>query len=177
MALATAAKADLTLLTLEVVKAVAAGSLLPDKLAAALALAGVEPTDAAAVTLADAVWFVWLECEGSAAAEERQGRLADAARAAMAAALLPKRLLMETGEGDFLEWAGLVVSRDGWRKKEIRANTRHVYTQRKFNLLREESEGYAKLVTLLHQVGAGALQPQHVQATVRKCVHSTSYVF
>ncbi|KAJ6743936.1 THO COMPLEX SUBUNIT 2 [Salix purpurea] len=35
--------------------------------------------------------------------------------------------------------------------KEVRLNTRLLYQQTKFNLLREESEGYAKLVTLLHR--------------------------
>ncbi|XP_017971051.1 PREDICTED: THO complex subunit 2 isoform X3 [Theobroma cacao] len=33
--------------------------------------------------------------------------------------------------------------------KEVRVNTRLLYQQTKFNLLREESEGYAKLITLL----------------------------
>ena len=46
---------------------------------------------------------------------------------------------------------------DVWRKKEIKANTRRVYTQKKFNLLREESEGYSKLITLLSQAGSGAI--------------------
>ncbi|XP_065856982.1 THO complex subunit 2 isoform X2 [Euphorbia lathyris] len=35
--------------------------------------------------------------------------------------------------------------------KEVRVNTRLLYQQTKFNLLREESEGYAKLITLLCQ--------------------------
>ncbi|GFP83588.1 THO complex subunit 2 [Phtheirospermum japonicum] len=38
------------------------------------------------------------------------------------------------------------------KSKEVRVNTRLLYQQTKFNLLREESEGYAKLVTLLCQV-------------------------
>ncbi|KAJ9546923.1 LOW QUALITY PROTEIN: hypothetical protein OSB04_019466 [Centaurea solstitialis] len=37
------------------------------------------------------------------------------------------------------------------KSKEVRVNTRLLYQQTKFNLLREESEGYAKLVTLLCQ--------------------------
>lgn len=66
-----------------------------------------------------------------------------------------RQLLMEVGESEMFEEAGLVVSKDVWRKKEVRANTRRVYQQRKFNLLREESEGYAKLATLLSAAGAG----------------------
>mgnify|MGYP001810685825 CR=1 FL=1 len=38
---------------------------------------------------------------------------------------------MEGGEGEFLEYCSLVVSRDAWRKKEIRAHTKSTYTQRK----------------------------------------------
>ena len=41
----------------------------------------------------------------------------------------------------------------GWKKKEVRINTRLVYTQNKFNLLREESEGYSKLVVALAAFG------------------------
>lgn len=36
----------------------------------------------------------------------------------------------------------------------------------RFNLLREESEGYAKLATLLNQQAAGALTPDTTQAVV-----------
>ena len=42
-----------------------------------------------------------------------------------------KRQLFESGEGEFFEWCGLVVSKDVWRRKEIRSHTKHVYQQRK----------------------------------------------
>jgi hypothetical protein len=42
-----------------------------------------------------------------------------------------KRQLLESGEGEFFEWCGLVVSKEVWRRKEIRSHTRHVYQQRK----------------------------------------------
>jgi hypothetical protein len=66
--------------------------------------------------------------------------------------LLTRALLIERCEGEFLEEAGFIPSSVGWKKKEVRINTRLVYTQQKFNLLREESEGYSKLITVL--VGA-----------------------
>ncbi len=44
---------------------------------------------------------------------------------------LTKQQLMESGEGEFFEWCGLVVNKDLWRKKEIRSHTKHVYQQRK----------------------------------------------
>jgi hypothetical protein len=42
-----------------------------------------------------------------------------------------KQQLFESGEGEFFEWCGLVVSKDVWRRKEIRSHTKHVYVQRK----------------------------------------------
>ena len=36
----------------------------------------------------------------------------------------------------------------------------------RFNLLREESEGYAKLLTLLNQVGPGAVAAGNTKAVV-----------
>jgi hypothetical protein len=56
-------------------------------------------------------------------------------------------------KGEFLEEAGLFPSALGWKKKEVRVNTKLVYTQQKFNLLREESEGYSKLITALAAFG------------------------
>ncbi|KAL6839975.1 hypothetical protein ACP4OV_029785 [Aristida adscensionis] len=56
---------------------------------------------------------------------------------------------------DFLWEAELSKSKgQDLKSKEVRVNTRLLYQQTKFNLLREESEGYAKLVTLLCQVGS-----------------------
>jgi len=160
-------------LLLELTRAVRSGRLDAAKAAESLKLAGfLEPSPPLEVALADALWFAWLECSSNdmndSAAEPLKSRLADCAKELMNTGWVSKRTLMEVSEGDLLEWSGLIVSyRDSFRKKEIRSNTRHVYTQRKFNLLREESEGYSKLVTLLNQVGAGALTPgQRVDAAV-----------
>jgi len=52
------------------------------------------------------------------------------------------------------------------RIKEIRVNTRLLYQQTKFNLLREESEGYAKLVTLLSQSGLDLISDGVSESTI-----------
>jgi len=152
------------------VRAVASGALRPDKAPAAFHHSAARDEKDLLTNdsiIADTLWFVWLESEGSAAADQRKNRLADFGKAAMKGSLVTKRRLMEVSEGDFMESSGLIVNyRDGWRKKEIRSNTRNVYTQRKFNLLREESEGYAKLVTLLNQAGSGSLQQCRADAAV-----------
>ncbi|EME32701.1 THO complex subunit 2 [Galdieria sulphuraria] len=46
-----------------------------------------------------------------------------------------------------LESNGLLSSSTQWTRRAIRTNTRLFYTQEKFNLLREETEGFAKLIT------------------------------
>jgi THO complex subunit 2 len=88
------------------------------------------------------------------------------AHAAMKEELVSQELLMETGEVDFLEQAEMVKDAVTWRAREIRLNTRQVYSQEKYNLLREESEGYAKLVTAVNGQGKGSLRPEMVPALV-----------
>ncbi|KAF7978302.1 hypothetical protein HWV62_899 [Athelia sp. TMB] len=57
--------------------------------------------------------------------------------------------------------AGLVADKLGFEKKEVRAKTSLFYKQNKFNLLREQSEGYSKLTTEL----TSSLGPAHNSAT------------
>ncbi|RYG68355.1 hypothetical protein EON64_05365 [archaeon] len=45
--------------------------------------------------------------------------------------------------------AGIIKDEEGHNKRVIKANTSLVYKQQKYNLLREELEGYSKLVVLL----------------------------
>jgi THO complex subunit 2 len=49
---------------------------------------------------------------------------------------------------------GLAPSTAAFNKKVVRQNTKDSYTQRKYNLLREESEGFAKLFARLAEDGA-----------------------
>ena len=108
--------------------------------ASAVALgARAAPADDLDAALTDALWFVSLAVESDA---PKRARLADLARALVdTEGVVQKSTLMERCEGEFLEEAGFVASASAFRKKEIRVNTRVVYTQKKFNLLREESEG------------------------------------
>ena len=115
--------------------------------------------------LGDALWMAWLllgDEEGrDAMATER---LVETATALMEKGQLSRRVLMEISDGDFMEAMGLVASyKDGWRKREIRLNTRNVYAQRKFNMLREESEGYSKLLTLLNQSGGAKVSAENLE--------------
>ncbi|CAJ2675999.1 unnamed protein product [Trifolium pratense] len=81
---------------------------------------------------------------------EFRSRLIKLARWLVESALVPVRLLQERCEEEFLGEAEFIkIKAQELKGKEVRVNTRLLYQQTKFNLLREESEGYAKLVTLL----------------------------
>ena len=54
-------------------------------------------------------------------AQEGTGlRLADVARAALAAEVVSRRMLLERSEGEFLELIELIPSADTFKKKEVR---------------------------------------------------------
>ncbi|KAI4313667.1 hypothetical protein L6164_026626 [Bauhinia variegata] len=81
---------------------------------------------------------------------EFRSRLIKLARWLVESELVPIRLLQERCEEEFLGEAELIkIKAQDLKGKEVRVNTRLLYQQTKFNLLREESEGYAKLITLL----------------------------
>ncbi|XP_010531606.1 PREDICTED: THO complex subunit 2-like [Tarenaya hassleriana] len=79
-----------------------------------------------------------------------RGRLIKLAKWLVESKIVPQRLFQERCEEEFLwETAMVKIKAQDLKGKEVRVNTRLLYQQTKFNLLREESEGYAKLVTLL----------------------------
>ncbi|KAK7370058.1 hypothetical protein VNO80_12112 [Phaseolus coccineus] len=81
---------------------------------------------------------------------DSRSRLIKLARWLVESEMVPVRLLQERCEEEFLGEAELIkIKAQELKGKEVRVNTRLLYQQTKFNLLREESEGYAKLVTLL----------------------------
>ncbi|KAK9750246.1 hypothetical protein RND81_02G181900 [Saponaria officinalis] len=81
---------------------------------------------------------------------DNRTRLIKLARWAVDSSLVPVRFFQERCEEEFLWECEMVkIKAQELKSKEVRVNTRLLYQQTKFNLLREESEGYAKLVTLL----------------------------
>ena len=59
---------------------------------------------------------------------------------------------------------------DDFSKRIKRINTQRYYTQHKFNLIREENEGYSKLLTFLHQ-------PKLPESNILSVVTSTIGLF
>ena len=69
-------------------------------------------------------------------------------------------LALERLEPSFLEVIGVVASADLFNKKLIKLNTAVYYRQQKYNLLREESEGFSRLLVMLAE--SSSLDPQLV---------------
>lgn len=67
--------------------------------------------------------------------------------------LIADVLLKERLEYDTIGDAKIIVNKKASSTKFIKLKTRLFYKQQKFNLFREESEGYAKLITELSQPG------------------------
>ncbi|WCJ33658.1 THO complex subunit 2 [Euphorbia peplus] len=83
---------------------------------------------------------------------EYRSRLIKLAKWLVESTLVPLRLFQERCEEEFLWESEMIkIKAQELKGKEVRVNTRLLYQQTKFNLLREESEGYAKLITLLCQ--------------------------
>ncbi|KAJ7559201.1 hypothetical protein O6H91_04G074300 [Diphasiastrum complanatum] len=92
---------------------------------------------------------------------ELRNRLIELAKWFVDAGLVPVKLFQERCEAEFLWEADMIkIKAPDLKAKEVRVNTRLLYQQTKFNLLREESEGYAKLLTLLSQQGPDGLSFQ-----------------
>ncbi|KAL3635917.1 THO complex subunit 2 [Castilleja foliolosa] len=84
---------------------------------------------------------------------EYRSRLIKLAKWLVESALVPLSFFQERCDEEFLWESEMIkIKAADLKSKEVRVNTRLLYQQTKFNLLREESEGYAKLVTLLCQV-------------------------
>lgn len=62
-----------------------------------------------------------------------------------------KNLLLEKFEENTLSQCGIVPNQTTFKNHIIRINTKLNYEQQKYNLLREESEGFSKLIFLLYE--------------------------
>eukprot|EP00803_Ostreobium_quekettii_P005104 evm.model.scf_729.4 EVM.evm.TU.scf_729.4 scf_729:52172-68057(-) len=115
----------------------------------------------------DSLWVLWTMAdphvgEGEAPAKSTKAkrgdgesirkRVVELARGLIEAGVLNNRVLAESGELDFLEAVGILPRADLFRKKEVKFNTRTQYLQSRFNLMREESEGFAKVIALAAQL-------------------------
>merc|ERR1739838_829270 len=66
--------------------------------------------------------------------------------------------------------AGIVKNKKNFHTKQIKVKTKLFYKQQKFSLVREETEGYAKLVTELNQDLSDNVTPQSIIQVIRSLI-------
>ncbi|XP_046666105.1 THO complex subunit 2 isoform X1 [Homalodisca vitripennis] len=79
------------------------------------------------------------------------------------------KLLKERLEIDTLQEFKILSNRNFYTKF-IKVKTKLYYKQRKFNLFREESEGYAKLITELNQDISGNVTPSNILEIIKSLI-------
>lgn len=63
-----------------------------------------------------------------------------------------------------------LIKREMFKKQLVGYNTRTFYAQQKYNLLREENEGFAKLLIELNQENIDASNAQVVKDNIQKLI-------
>ena len=106
--------------------------------------------------LADVCWYMGLELGESADAEAPKKQLVVLIQDLMREKVVPGELLKARLEPDMLQDVGLIKDKTEFSKKQVRMNTQQLYTQQKYNLFREQSEGYSKLITELSELPSAA---------------------
>ncbi|KAG9071266.1 THO complex subunit 2 [Linnemannia hyalina] len=123
---------------------------------------GTCTTDVAS-DIVDLIWIMDIESE--AISRERQDKLRELTKAIIARAFVPVDIMKERWEIPFLEQVGLIPNSKWFTVRVVRINTSQLYKQQKYNLLREESEGYSKLIT---ELASGTADEDNDKATEDK---------
>jgi THO complex subunit 2 len=70
-----------------------------------------------------------------------------------------------------MEGAGIIPSQEMFMKRVVKINTTNLFVQKKFNLLKEENEGYAKLIAelgLVRDIGSVGVVIMNIRALIGK---------
>ncbi|XP_030836802.1 THO complex subunit 2 isoform X1 [Strongylocentrotus purpuratus] len=85
-------------------------------------------------------------------------------------AFLDSRLLKERLDNDTLDAINILSNKQAFAQRYVRLKTKLYYKQQKFNLLREESEGFAKLVSELTQVTVDPATSSQVSKNIKALI-------
>uniref|UniRef100_A0A6Q2ZBD0 THO complex subunit 2 n=1 Tax=Esox lucius TaxID=8010 RepID=A0A6Q2ZBD0_ESOLU len=83
---------------------------------------------------------------------------------------VPDAILKERLDPETLESLGLIKQAHQFNQKIVKIKTKLFYKQQKFNLLREENEGYAKLITELGQDLSGSITSHLVLESIKSLI-------
>jgi THO complex subunit 2 len=84
--------------------------------------------------------------------------------------IIGEDLLKERLDMDTLELAGLIPSKSNYNQKYVKTKTKLFYKQQKFNLYREESEGYSKLISELGHESLIGVPPNKVLDSIKSLI-------
>ncbi|XP_068600453.1 THO complex subunit 2 [Brachionichthys hirsutus] len=83
---------------------------------------------------------------------------------------VPEVILKERLDPETLESLGLIKQAHQFNQKIVKIKTKLFYKQQKFNLLREENEGYAKLITELGQDLSGNVTSHVILESIKSLI-------
>eukprot|EP01052_Picozoa_sp_SAG31_P009618 SAG31_NODE_509_length_14732_cov_13.043600_6_plen_1068_part_00 len=172
-ALKDATHDDAKQLLYEICAAVAARKLMADDAVSLMVSSecGTRISNLAS-SLADIFWMQSAVCESLGDPDEARSALASMMQKVLEQGWVTQDLLKARCEADLLIAAGIITDSKLFDKKVVRVKTQLIFTQTKFNLLREESEGYSKVVTELCQGKTGVTVHtapsifEHIQALI-----------
>ncbi|XP_051824481.1 THO complex subunit 2-like [Antechinus flavipes] len=81
-----------------------------------------------------------------------------------------EKILKERLEPETLESLGLIKQSQQFNQKSVKIKTKLFYKQQKFNLLREENEGYAKLIAELGQDLSGSITSDLILQNIKSLI-------
>ncbi|KAM4663955.1 THO complex subunit 2 [Discoglossus pictus] len=84
--------------------------------------------------------------------------------------LLSDTILKERLDPETLESLGLIKQSQQFNQKSVKIKTKLFYKQQKFNLLREENEGYAKLIAELGQDLSGSIRSDLILENIKSLI-------
>ncbi|CEH18317.1 KEKE-like motif-containing transcription regulator (Rlr1)/suppressor of sin4 [Ceraceosorus bombacis] len=115
---------------------------------------------------------LWAAADGSKSPAEIVARcrasLAQIVKELIQKQIIPRLTTAERLDLPLLKAVGLIMDETGFQRKGVRMNTANLYKQQKFNLLREENEGYSGLINeLISGMGPSIIPIKHdaVQAS------------
>ena len=110
--------------------------------------------------------LLWCSLEGpSPSSTSKRLRLVEILRSFVKDKKIDRKHAMTLFDHECMHAVGLVTDKvqlDIFKRQEVRHNTKVSYTQAKYNLFREDSEGYSKLVACLNHFGSGSISHRSV---------------
>jgi hypothetical protein len=145
------------MILLELCGLVISGSIYPNHAVTLLkSISGLQYTknDPLSSMVIDSLWFLGTQLHGDANELDKWNKLCSLVKEIAPAGLVDLTLLKTSLDLNLLVGAGITKDEASINKRLLKINTVLVYRQQKYNLLREETEGFSKLIVVLKSLPA-----------------------